>query len=109
MAGPTFIQPVTKSLGMASAIRRLVESSATQSAPTDETSAALQNLVGSTPQTVDTLLGFEANISKPWTDPDPDKTSTLFRDMIENTVSGQLKSVDAVQRADKQMGTILNP
>jgi len=109
MAGPDFISSVAKSLGMASALRRVVTSNAAAAQPTDQTSAALQNLVSNSPKTPGTLLDFEANISKPWIDPDPDKTSQLFRDMIENTVSGELKSMDAVQRGDKQLGTILNP
>jgi maltose-binding protein MalE len=104
MAAPEFMTPIAKSLGMASALRRAISSSA---API--TDPALKNLVSNAPQTPETLLDQEANISKAWIDPDPDKTSALFRDMIENTVSGELKSSDAVQRADKQMSAILNP
>jgi ABC-type glycerol-3-phosphate transport system substrate-binding protein len=109
MAGPDFVAPVAKSLGMASALRRVVTPNSAPAQASDQTSAALQNLVSNSQKTPETLLDFEANISKPWVDPDPDKTSQLFRDMINDTVSGSLKSVDAVQRADKTLGTILNP
>jgi ABC-type glycerol-3-phosphate transport system substrate-binding protein len=109
MAAPDFISPLAKSLGMASTLRRVVTPSATAAAPSNDTSAALQNLVSNAPKTAETLVDTEANISKPWVDPDPDKTSQLFRDMIESTVSGELKTADAVQRAEKQLNAILNP
>jgi len=109
IASPDFIGPLAKNLGMASALRRVISTDATPVQTTNDTSAALQKLVSNTPKTPGTLVDTEANISKAWIDPDPDKTGALFRDMIESTVSGELKSVDAVQRADKQMGTILSP
>lgn len=109
IAAPNFVSPVSASLGMTSALRRVVEANATVAKPADETSAALQNLVSNAPKTQGTLLDIEANISKNWVDPDPDKTNQLFRDMIENTVSGELKPTEAVQRAEKQLETILNP
>jgi ABC-type glycerol-3-phosphate transport system substrate-binding protein len=109
LAAQNFITPVAKSLGMATALRQIVEAGAVSPKPTDDTSAALQNLVNNSPKTEDNLLNYEAKISKAWVDPDPDKTSDVFRDMIEGTVSGEIKAGDAVQRADKQIDAILNP
>ncbi len=108
MAAPGFSTGVSKALGMANPLRRVISSNVTVQTSNDA-SAAFQQLVSNAPKTPETLLDSMANISKPWIDPDPDRTGALFRDMIESTVSGALKSADAVQRADKQMGTILNP
>ena len=54
------------------------------------------------------LFNAEAIISYGWTDPDPDKTATLFQAMIENTTSGAMLVGDAVGRADGQMTQILS-
>lgn len=109
LAAPDFISPVAKSLGMTSALRRVVAANAAPVAATDETSAALQNLVHNAPKTAETLLDYQANISKAWIDPDPDKTDQFFRDMIERTVSGEFKLSEAVERVDKQISSILSP
>ncbi len=53
------------------------------------------------------LFNSETIISYGWTDPDPDKTSALFRDMIQNTTSGAMLIGDAVGRADAQMTQII--
>jgi hypothetical protein len=93
---------------MTSALRRVLQANAqAQATPQTEAGAALQQLVTNAPKTTDSLLDYEANISRAWIDPDPAETDGLFRDMIENTVSGALKAAEAVQRADKQLGVIL--
>jgi len=48
-----------------------------------------------------------ALISRSWFDPDPAKTSGIFRAMIENITSGSLSLTDAVQRANSELGGIL--
>ena len=48
-----------------------------------------------------------ALISRSWLDPDPAKTSAIFRAMIENITSGSLSLTDAVQRANSELGGIL--
>ncbi len=58
-----------------------------------------------------TDLGFynkQAIIVRSWTDPDPAKTSEIFRAMIDDTVSGSLLLGEAVQRADRQIATLLD-
>lgn len=104
IAAPAVSTPIAKSLGMTSALRRVLASNAGGPAAPGN---PLTDLVGNTPQSGQALLDYEANISRSWLDPDPDKTDALFRDMIENTVSGALKASEAVQRADKQLAEIL--
>lgn len=53
------------------------------------------------------LYKQEALISRSWSDPDPAKTSDIFRAMIENITSGSLSLTDAVQRANEELGGIL--
>jgi ABC-type glycerol-3-phosphate transport system substrate-binding protein len=48
-----------------------------------------------------------AIISKSWIDPDPDKTNDVFKNMIENTTSGQSSDSEAVSRADQELAHIL--
>lgn len=50
----------------------------------------------------------QAIIVRSWTDPDPPKTAEIFRAMIEDTVSGSLLLGEAVQRADRQIATLVD-
>ena len=50
----------------------------------------------------------QAILVRSWSDPDPVKTSEIFRAMIEDTVSGSLLLGEAVQRADRQIATLLD-
>jgi ABC-type glycerol-3-phosphate transport system substrate-binding protein len=109
LAGENMIAPIAKTLGMSSALRRVLQQSNSAPSTNPEVSQqqnALTELVGSGPKTVEGLLNYQANISQSWPDPDPDKTSDIFRDMIESTVSGARRATEAVQRADKQLGEI---
>lgn len=110
LAAPEITSPIAKSLGMVSALRRVLSPNTAPAAnpSANEQIDALQGLVSGTAKTEDSLLSYEANISRAWLDPDPDKTGLVFRDMIENTVSGALKASEAVQRADKQINEVLN-
>lgn len=111
VASPEISLPIAKSLGMTSPLRRvlsqIISPSASSTAQSSSYTRALQGLVAGTERTGETLLAYEANISRSWNDPDPDKTDAIFRDMIENTVSGALKASEAVQRADKQIADLL--
>ena len=49
----------------------------------------------------------EVLISRSWFDPDPVKTSAIFRSMIENVTGGSFSLSDAVQRANSELGGIL--
>jgi len=53
------------------------------------------------------LYKREALISRSWFNPDPAKTSGIFRAMIESITSGSLSLSDAVQRANQELGQIL--
>ncbi len=50
----------------------------------------------------------QAILVRSWVDPDPAKTSEIFRAMIEDTVSGSFLLGEAVQRADRQIATLLD-
>ncbi len=54
------------------------------------------------------FLNKQAILVRSWTDPDPDRTSEIFRAMIEDTVNGSLLLGEAVQRADQQLGVELD-
>ena len=54
------------------------------------------------------LNSTQAILVRSWADPDPAKTSEIFRAMIEDTVSGSLLLGEAVQRADRQIATLLD-
>ncbi|MEK7106722.1 MAG: extracellular solute-binding protein [Patescibacteria group bacterium] len=53
------------------------------------------------------LYKREALISRSWFDPNPDKTSSIFRAMIENITGGSLSLSDAIQRASQEIGANL--
>lgn len=55
----------------------------------------------------DNLYNKQAIIVRSWIDPDPVKTSSIFQDMIENTVSGATLVTEAVTRADQEMAHLL--
>ncbi len=54
------------------------------------------------------LNSKQAILVRSWADPDPAKTNEIFRAMIEDTVSGSLLLGEAVQRADRQIATLLD-
>ncbi len=54
------------------------------------------------------FLNKQAIIVRSWVDPDPEKTSEIFRAMIEDTVSGKLLLGEAVQRADQELSLLLD-
>lgn len=55
----------------------------------------------------DALFGRQAIITRSWVDPEPTRTTQIFRDMIESTVSGASLVTEAVQRADQEMAAML--
>lgn len=58
--------------------------------------------------TVRDFFNKQAIIVRSWIDPDPARTGEIFRAMIEDTVSGSLLLGEAVQRADRQLGVVLD-
>jgi ABC-type glycerol-3-phosphate transport system substrate-binding protein len=54
-----------------------------------------------------TLYKREALISRSWFDPNPAKTSGIFRAMIENITSGSLSLPDTIQRANQELAQVL--
>jgi ABC-type glycerol-3-phosphate transport system substrate-binding protein len=50
----------------------------------------------------------QAILVRSWTDPNPARTSEIFRAMIEDTVSGSMLLGESVQRADREIAAILD-
>ncbi|MBI5470089.1 extracellular solute-binding protein [Candidatus Kaiserbacteria bacterium] len=69
--------------------------------------SALRSAVSLPAQGNADLVNKAAIISRAWLDPDPVATEDLFRAMIEDTVSGSSKIIDAVSQADKLMKQII--
>ncbi len=55
----------------------------------------------------DVLFTKQAIIARSWIDPDPEKTSDIFRAMIESVTSGAARYAEAIGRADQQMAQII--
>ena len=53
------------------------------------------------------VFNNSALISRGWLDPNPQETDTIFRNMIENIVSGQRRLSEAVSRADSELQELL--
>ncbi len=56
----------------------------------------------------DDLFNKMAILSRAWTDPDPEKTDAIFRDMIESITSGSARLSEAIQRADQAMTQLMS-
>lgn len=69
--------------------------------------SARRDVIAQTTSGNDGLFARQAIIVSSWIDPDPEKTAAIFRDMIQNTVSGAALLTEAVQRADQEMAAIL--
>ncbi len=71
--------------------------------------AARRDVVGqATVHDDDELFNKQAIIARVWPDPSPEETNDIFRDMIESVTSGSQLVTQAVQRADQQLGHLLN-
>ena len=55
----------------------------------------------------DDLFNKQAIIARSWIDPDPEKTSGIFRAMIESVTTGRARLSEAVQRADQEMAEVI--
>lgn len=53
------------------------------------------------------VFNDSALISRAWFDPSPRETESIFKDMIENVVSGRLRLSDAIVRAQKELTLLL--
>jgi hypothetical protein len=53
------------------------------------------------------LSNKQAILARSWIDPDPEKTSAIFRDMIESVTTGRARLSEAVQRGDQEMAQII--
>ncbi len=108
LAAEGIAQPLSQSLGMTSALRDVLEG--TQTAVKKDPSSsgkALQALVKTASKSEQDLFNQQSAIAASWLDPNPEQTDSLFRSMIEDTVSGSAKLTEVVQRADKQIGEII--
>jgi ABC-type glycerol-3-phosphate transport system substrate-binding protein len=55
----------------------------------------------------DYLFNKQAIITRAWTDPNPEGTDTVFRDMIESITSGSARLTEAIQRAEAALGVVI--
>ncbi|MCA9352713.1 extracellular solute-binding protein, partial [Patescibacteria group bacterium] len=55
-----------------------------------------------------TLVYNSAIISRGWLDPDPNRTADVIRSVVKNINSGALSTEDAIQRASRDLDTILD-
>jgi len=53
------------------------------------------------------VFNDSALISRAWFDPSPRETESIFKDMIENVVSGRLRLSDAITRTQKELTLLL--
>lgn len=104
-ASPSVSQGFASVFGMSSALRGVV-STATNPAASPQ-AGTLDALLATAPKSSQDLINSQAYISESWSDPDPQATAGIFRDMIEDTVSGALKAQDALSRADKALNQLL--
>jgi ABC-type glycerol-3-phosphate transport system substrate-binding protein len=56
---------------------------------------------------VQSVFYSSALLARGWLDPDPSKTNDVFREMIENVISGRSKISEAVARAHGALGGLL--
>lgn len=94
MAAADFSASLSQATGLTSARRDLVERARTQANPS--------------------LAPSESNIiangtiqMRTWVDPNPQKTSDIFRAMIEETTSGALLLNEAISRAEQQINSLI--
>lgn len=70
-------------------------------------SPALRDVLAQPAEGIDVLLKHEALIARPWIDPNPERTSDIFRAMIERVSSGGSSLGESVQRANQEMADVL--
>jgi len=58
-------------------------------------------------KTEDDLYAKQAIVARSWKDPDPERTSDVFRGMIENVTTGVMRLSDAVSRGQQELGNII--
>ncbi len=98
LAAQGLSQSIASSLGMLSARRDVLQAS---SSPQTMNGLASNSLCSGTDVSVCSVL-----IARSWIDPNPTKTDTIFRDMIESITAGSARIQDALSRADQQMAQI---
>ncbi|HEV3245410.1 MAG TPA: extracellular solute-binding protein [Candidatus Paceibacterota bacterium] len=86
------------------------------SAPVDQ---ALSEVLGLAPARRDVIAASTSSapyaqlfdkmalVTRTWADPDPSQTAPIFQAMIEDTDSGAASAVDAIGRANQQIGNLL--
>ena len=69
--------------------------------------SALRDVLSQPAQGASDLFNKAAIISRSWRDPDPEKTSDIFRAMIERVSTGALRLSDAVARANEELSQVI--
>lgn len=69
--------------------------------------SALRDVLSQSADGNQELFNKEAIIARSWIDPDPERTSAIFRAMIERVTSGAMRLSEAIGRADQEMAQII--
>lgn len=100
IASKRLSRAISLALGIPSA-RRDVLSEAAAASPSQNPVLGSGRCAG---QQVDAC---SVNIARSWTDPDPDRTNTIFRAMIESVTTGSARLTEAISRANQEIAQIL--
>ena len=71
-------------------------------------SSALRDVLAKLAEGEQDLFNRETLIARSWIDPDPEKTSNIFRAMIERIAGGETDVTEAILRADQEIGQLVN-
>ncbi len=93
--------------GAYTAVLALIEPAAINAlAPITNLPPVRRDLLASRPSDAFKVVFYNsALISKSWLDPDPKASSNTFRDMIEGVTSGNLRSTEALERANDELNS----
>jgi hypothetical protein len=68
--------------------------------------SARRDILSETGTDENQLFEREAVIARSWVDPDPEKTDSIFRAMIESVTSGSARMAEAISRANQEIAQL---
>ena len=69
--------------------------------------SARRDILAAPAQDEDEIFRREALVARSWIDPEPDKTATIFRAMIEGVTTGAARLTEAIGRASQELAQVL--
>ena len=69
--------------------------------------AARRDILSESGDDKNVLFDREAIIARSWIDPDPERTSGIFRAMIESVTSGSARLAEAISRANQEIAEVI--